>query len=52
MGEIGLLGVTVEEEFGGIGLGYYEHCIATEELSNTNEALALSFLANSNLFVN
>ena len=52
MGEIGLLGITVEEEFGGIGLDYYEHCIAIEEQSNTNEALALSYLAHSNLFVN
>ena len=52
MGEMGLLGITVEEEFGGMGLGYYEHCIATEELSKANGALGLSYLAHSNLAVN
>ena len=52
MGEMGLLGITVEEEFGGMGLGYFEHCIATEELSKANGALALSYLAHSNLAVN
>ena len=52
MGEMGLLGITVEEEYGGMGLGYYEHCIATEELSKANGALALSYLAHSNLAVN
>ena len=52
LGEMGLLGITVEEEFGGMGLGYYEHCIATEELSKANGALALSYLAHSNLAVN
>lgn len=52
LGDMGLLGITVEEEFGGMGLGYYEHCIATEELSKANGALALSYLAHSNLCVN
>ena len=52
MGEMGLLGITVEEEFGGMGLGYFEHCIVTEELSKANGALALSYLAHSNLCVN
>ena len=52
MGDMGLLGITVEEEFGGMGLGYYEHCIATEELSKANGALGLSYLAHSNLAVN
>jgi len=52
MGDMGLLGITVEEEFGGMGLGYFEHCIATEELSKANAALALSYLAHSNLAVN
>ena len=52
MGDMGLLGITVEEEFGGMGLGYFEHCIATEELSKANGALALSYLAHSNLCVN
>ena len=52
LGDMGLLGITVEEEFGGMGLGYYEHCLATEELSKANGALALSYLAHSNLCVN
>ena len=52
LGEMGLLGITVEEEYGGMGLGYFEHCIATEELSKANGALALSYLAHSNLCVN
>ena len=52
MGDMGLLGITVEEESGGMGLGYFEHCIATEELSKANGALALSYLAHSNLCVN
>jgi len=52
MGDMGLLGITVEEEFGGMGLGYFEHCLATEELSKANAALALSYLAHSNLAVN
>lgn len=49
---MGLLGLTVEEEYGGMGLGYYEHCIATEEISKANAAMALSYLAHSNLCVN
>ena len=49
---MGLLGMTVEEEYGGAGLGYYEHCIVTEELSKANAGLALSYLAHSNLCVN
>ena len=52
MGDMGLLGMTVEEEYGGMGLGYYEHCLATEELSKANAGLALSYLAHSNLCVN
>ena len=52
LGEMGMLGLTVEEEYGGMGLGYYEHCIATEELSKANAGLALSYLAHSNLCVN
>ena len=52
MGDMGLLGLTVEEEYGGTGLGYYEHCIATEELSKANGGLGLSYLAHSNLCVN
>ena len=52
MGDMGLLGITVPEEYGGMGLGYYEHCMAVEELSKCNAALALSYLAHSNLCVN
>jgi len=52
LGDMGLLGMTVEEEYGGAGLGYYEHCIVTEELSKANAGLALSYLAHSNLCVN
>ena len=52
LGDMGMLGLTVEEEYGGMGLGYYEHCIAVEELSKANAALALSYLAHSNLCVN
>ena len=52
MGEMGILGLTVEEQYGGAELGYYEHCLVTEELSKANAALALSYLAHSNLCVN
>merc|ERR1719162_789012 len=52
LGDMGLLGMTVEEEYGGAGLGYYEHCIVTEEISKANAGLALSYLAHSNLCVN
>jgi isovaleryl-CoA dehydrogenase len=52
MGDQGLLGMTAPEEYGGMGLGYYEHCLVTEELSKANAALGLSYLAHSNLCVN
>jgi len=52
MGEMGILGMTAPEEYGGMGLGYYEHCLVTEELSKANAALGLSYLAHSNLCVN
>ena len=52
MGDMGLLGITVEEKYGGMGLGYFEHCMAVEEISKTNAAMALSYLAHSNLCVN
>jgi isovaleryl-CoA dehydrogenase len=51
-GEMGMLGMTVEEEFGGMGLGYYEHCMAVEEVSKANAGMTLSYLAHSNLCVN
>ena len=51
-GDLGLLGVTVEEEFGGSGLGYLEHCIAMEEISRASASVGLSYGAHSNLCVN
>jgi len=52
MGELGLHGVTVEEEFGGLGLGYLEHCVAMEEVSRASASIGLSYGAHSNLCVN
>ena len=52
MGELGLLGVTVEEEFGGIGLGYLAHVLVIEELARASASVALSYGAHSNLCVN
>jgi isovaleryl-CoA dehydrogenase len=52
MGELGLHGITVEEEWGGAGLGYLEHCIAVEEISRASGAVGLSYGAHSNLCVN
>ena len=52
LGELGLLGITVEEEFGGTGLGYLEHCIAMEEVSRGSGSVGLSYGAHSNLCVN
>ncbi len=52
LGELGLLGITVEEEFGGSGLGYLEHVVAVEEISRGSAAVGLSYGAHSNLCVN
>lgn len=52
MGELGLHGITVEEEFGGLGLGYLEHLIAVEEVSRASASIGLSYGAHSNLCVN
>ncbi|MDB5683860.1 MAG: ivd [Sphingomonas bacterium] len=52
MGAIGLHGITVEEEFGGLGLGYVEHCVAMEEISRASASVGLSYGAHSNLCVN
>ena len=52
MGELGVLGVTVPEEYGGAGLGYLEHCVALEEISRGSAAVGLSYGAHSNLCVN
>jgi len=52
MGELGLHGITVEEEYGGAGLGYLEHVIAMEEISRASASVGLSYGAHSNLCVN
>jgi isovaleryl-CoA dehydrogenase len=52
MGALGLHGITVEEEFGGLGLGYLEHCVAMEEVSRASASIGLSYGAHSNLCVN
>jgi isovaleryl-CoA dehydrogenase len=52
MGELGLHGITVEEEWGGTGLGYLAHCIAMEEVSRASASVGLSYGAHSNLCVN
>lgn len=52
MGELGLLGMTVEEKYGGSNLGYLEHAVAMEEISRASAAVGLSYGAHSNLCVN
>ncbi|HVL74312.1 MAG TPA: isovaleryl-CoA dehydrogenase [Beijerinckiaceae bacterium] len=52
MGALGLHGITVEEEFGGAGLGYLEHVVAMEEVSRASASVGLSYGAHSNLCVN
>ena len=52
MGALGLHGITVEEEYGGAGLGYLAHCVAMEEISRASAAVGLSYGAHSNLCVN
>jgi len=52
MGALGLHGLTVEEDYGGSGLGYLEHCIAMEEVSRASASVGLSYGAHSNLCVN
>jgi isovaleryl-CoA dehydrogenase len=52
LGDLGLLGVTVEEEFGGVDLGYLAHVVAMEEISRASAAVGLSYGAHSNLCVN
>jgi len=52
MGALGLHGITVEEEYGGAGLGYLEHCVAVEEVSRASASVGLSYGAHSNLCVN
>ena len=52
MGDLGLLGITVEEEWGGIGRGYLDHVIVVEELARASASVSLSYGAHSNLCVN
>jgi len=52
LGELGLLGITVEEEDGGAGLGYLHHVVAMEEISRGSASVGLSYGAHSNLCVN
>ena len=51
-GDLGLLGITVEEEYGGSNMGYLAHCVAMEEISRASAAVGLSYGAHSNLCVN
>lgn len=52
MGELGLLGITVSEDYGGAGMGYLAHVIATEEIARASASVSLSYGAHSNLCVN
>lgn len=52
LGELGLHGITVEEELGGAGMGYLEHCVAVEEISRASASVGLSYGAHSNLCIN
>ena len=52
MGDLGLLGVTVEEEYGGAGMGYLAHTVAVEEIARASASVSLSYGAHSNLCVN
>ncbi len=52
MGDLGVLGITVEEEYGGAGMGYLEHVVAMEEISRASASVGLSYGAHSNLCVN
>src|SRR3989338_4052496 len=52
LGQLGLLGITVAEKYGGSGMGYLEHVIAMEEISRASGAVGLSYGAHSNLCVN
>ena len=52
MGDMGLLGITANEEYGGANMGYLEHCVAMEEISRASASVGLSYGAHSNLCVN
>mgnify|MGYP003685744377 FL=1 len=52
LGDMGLLGITVDEQYGGSAMGYLAHCVAMEEISRASASVALSYGAHSNLCVN
>ena len=52
MGNLGLHGITISEEFGGVDMGYLAHCVAVEEISRANAAIGMSYGAHSNLCIN
>ncbi len=52
MGDLGILGITVPEEYGGVGMGYLAHCVAVEEIARASASVSLSYGAHSNLCVN
>ena len=52
LGDLGLLGITANSNYGGSDMGYFDHCIAMEEISRASGAVALSYGAHSNLCVN
>ena len=52
MGKLGLHGITISEEFGGVNMGYLAHCVAVEEISRANAAIGMSYGAHSNLCIN
>ena len=52
MGDLGILGITVDEKYGGANMGYLEHCIVVEEISRASASVGLSYGAHSNLCVN
>ncbi len=52
MGQLGILGITAPEKYGGIDLGYFSHCLVMEEISRASGSVGLSYGAHSNLSVN
>ena len=52
LGELGLLGMTADPQYGGTGMGIFEHCLVLEEFSRVSAAISLSYGAHSNLCVN
>lgn len=52
LGEFGLLGLTVSEQYGGLGMGYTAQCLAMEEISRASGSIGLSYGAHTNLCVN